>query len=719
MIEPDLTRQDEDAVNSCDESFGDACSKLNCKNCPYCQARGKIMCRECSKCTELAEPSVEMVSGESVTINFGGLVIPDILNFPAVQKLEIGNAEFLDAIGATLDGSDEPMRHIPASEFSDKFSSIFGELSFRNSPKHTMLYCTERGIKTIQVLDREIHLAELPTDAASFSDYLAQYKSAKADPSSDSGPRLPRTSGDEAAEPQITCNVRHVYKVSITPENIKAGLSNYLERDIDVLIVTRGDCADTPFSLGDLVPEISYSLILVLVSSYLRDVLFSFLNNKKLLDIVQFDPVPKFESFEQLKGFFKSTSCFLIRKVHAPDRPFESNSAIKKLFIPDYGSRFEGSVLHAAQYDFWESETTRQYDLKFPSVMIARYQCRHHFTVPEYFAIVSFVLLVLSGAVMYCVLLIRTTKHVAFVYRLKRRAVRLVGLVHRVFLRVLLLIYYYNVIQFFTMITQVKSLFFTGYDFAIVTVRSALMLYPLLTMVQSLSPDDPIVPDQEDQVVPKRPERSKAVSSEIDMQYRGYSVQGFWLRFKLHVLVFFRVRKTGPVRNRQSIRRLSKVQNKLIKARLRVTHPAPKPAQRPIGTYSRGLTPDNSPVWAKLFTYVKNISFFMVLFCFGSDPIRNFVLVVLIQGYFAHALVISLDLSKRSFWVPVMHEIFLTVYYIVYINHQKAHLKGDQESFLGMFYFFGLSIAVIGLCFDTIDQKKLNYIPKSLWNRQQ
>ena len=420
---------------------------------------------------------------------------------------------------------------------SDKFKLEFPEFVFNldfslGSETYFFFYLPHR-ISYFTILGQKIELDNAQTSKSSFFQYLSKFRPQMAD--------LGSLGAASDPKPEYSCAHSQAYKVKLLPSVVKAGISDYLEEPLSIFVLSRADCEKASFNLRDLVPAISFQLVLVLLSSYLRDILFSFLNNKKLLDMVQFDATPKTENFQQLKGFFKSTSCFLIRSFYRPSDPFASNKRVKRWFIRDHGSQFDGSAMFSRDRDLWESEVAANYNRKFPAPVLARFGCRYNYTVPEYLVSSSFAFLCLFACLATLVRLVRPKKEIHCWFLIQRFASQALGLFQRVFLRTALLVYFYNLIAFCSMITQVKSPFFTPFDFALLSIRSMLLVYPLLTMLEELEIGKEL--GESGPRASAQSAKSKALIRDIDVKFYDYKATGIWVKIKHLILVFFKISK--------------------------------------------------------------------------------------------------------------------------------------------------------------------------------
>lgn len=523
------------------------------------------MCRECSKCVALHKPSVRELSGGSLAVGLGTSIIPDKFETPRVEVLAVRNSPFLDAMHGLYEDAGGLPDLLPREVFEQHFAEHFGKLRTDTALGRLFFYYTPSQVHTLTIMDKQLATADLTPARRTLSEYLSE----------------PVPTTDDPA--QNACGVQQAFRVTIRPANVKAGVSEYLPESVDVLLISQADCASSGFSVRDLVPELSYSLVLVLVSSYLRDVLFSFLNNKKLLDMVQFDQVPKFESYSRIKDFFRSTSCFLLRRVYSPRDAFESNSRVRRLFVRGYDARFADSALLSADAEFWRSEVKRQSDLKFPRPLLLRFGCRYNFTVPEYLVVFSLAFTCVTSALLGLFVYARGCLSKPTFHRAHSQLVRLGRFCQRVFMRTVLLVYYYNAIQFLTFVTQVRSYFFSVYDFGVVSMRSALVVYPLLKMLEQLS--EPHLPDQSRaQNTQAKPTACAVKTGDIQIRHKAYAVEGVWARVKHLVLVLFRIRRQRRPVEVQRRRRLARFESKLMKAKLKLRSGRRDANQSPTGS---------------------------------------------------------------------------------------------------------------------------------------
>ena len=77
--------------------------------------------------------------------------------------------------------------------------------------------------------------------------------------------------------------------------------------------------------------------------------------------------------------------------------------------------------------------------------------------------------------------------------------------------------------------------------------------------------------------------------------------------------------------------------------------------------------------------------------------------------------IICFDMKNRKIWGPMLQELFLMNYFIVYSKFQHNIGLPVYTSYFDMMYFAGLSVSVLGFIFELVNEKKRDWIPSEAW----
>jgi hypothetical protein len=113
--------------------------------------------------------------------------------------------------------------------------------------------------------------------------------------------------------------------------------------------------------------------------------------------------------------------------------------------------------------------------------------------------------------------------------------------------------------------------------------------------------------------------------------------------------------------------------------------------------------------------YIKNTFFYFILFSLSNHPIIGFIVIMTVQLVFSCCLLLSYSILTRQFWPIFSQEIFLVFYFFAYSSHQDSPTNDLINSFILILYLIGLSISVIGVLFEIINDNKMNWIPEIAW----
>lgn len=116
-----------------------------------------------------------------------------------------------------------------------------------------------------------------------------------------------------------------------------------------------------------------------------------------------------------------------------------------------------------------------------------------------------------------------------------------------------------------------------------------------------------------------------------------------------------------------------------------------------------------------IFIYAKNICIFFFIFFYNLDPSASIILVIILQIQLSLTFSFLFFSMSRRTWIPSIQELFLTVYFCIYLFSYQHNEEENHDSLFMIFYLIGLSILIFGLFFELVDDKKKDWIPREAW----
>ena len=271
------------------------------------------------------------------------------------------------------------------------------------------------------------------------------------------------------------CPPSYVHIVTLSPEMIKVGLDGVLPKNLNLVFISNPDCVTEKVNIIEITKEASLSFVFLVLSNYFQDVLFSLLNNKDVLDLVKYVQLPKDQKFVDMENFFATFRSDHFLPISEDWVSFLSNQRIKRFLIKD----FEDESFKTRK---WLEKATRKYESRFSSSILGGLRCRYFLIFPEYLMLSLLSILWLIYLVSSMIGLVRSKKFIKICVKLYT----LSGFFHKSFMSSLLLIYFYNVTAFCSVVKLLTSLNFGAVEFVILVVRGGFITYPWIQLAKRL-----------------------------------------------------------------------------------------------------------------------------------------------------------------------------------------------------------------------------------------
>lgn len=462
-----LTKKGKKPPLKCDPSFGNLCDKVTCENCPYCQIEDKILCQNCDKCSDVTTPYLIELSQNELHFFFKEAIIIDKEKQLPFHSFDIKNNDFVIALASYLEDFDNQTTIMTQGQFSYKFKKHFDDFSLKFKENY-YFGITSKEQFFVNVLEKKLEISEVDNSKETFEDFV-----------SSSNEKLSNVNSGEMKEiivEQINCPQPKAYVISIDPKNIKIGLNGVLKKNTNLIILSKPKCVSRSISTFQIAKEFSMTFLTLIVSNFIKDILFSFLNNKEILDVVKFHDFQKPEKFLQFEDFFNTFDCKRFPSFYDENTSFVSNKKIKGMFIKEYEKSINISIFKGDDNN-WLNEYNKQFEKNTPLSIKDGYNCRFHVIFPEYVflgILGLFYLTSFSFIAAYLYHRWKTIKRGKFFFKLKT----VVDFIYKTLINSLLFIYYSNLASFCFLIKLVRTPKLGIIEFLILIFRGGMVIYP-------------------------------------------------------------------------------------------------------------------------------------------------------------------------------------------------------------------------------------------------
>ena len=674
----------------CDPSFGNLCDSMQCRSCPYCQVYGKILCGGCGQCSRAWGPSVTRISATTLAFWFKNALIVDKSRDLASTFFYVRDTILLAALRKhySTEDSTELMDSRRLGEILDESSRFF-----QKKTKQQFIYYTSKPVEKINVLGKSILVSYIDKDINT-TEITESFQAEK--------PRANEKKQPLPSQSDLECTAK-AYVVTVSVDDVKLGIDGVLEEDFTLMVIYEPQCLDESANATKLLTQMSVSLCGLLASNYLQEVLFSLLNSRDMLDLVRYHGVDRESRYYRFAEFFETFECTHFAAFYSAEDAWRSNTAIRSFLLGDYmNSKYWSHSF--SQKDNYLRELRRQLSTRLPTGVLEMLKCQHRLILPEYIMLVCLGILCLA----FCLLkIVFHCQSPGKNFQCWSMFKRVYGIIYETFLGSVLLIYFYNLVMFCAILKNVKTVFFGAVDFGVIIVRGALVVFPIFNLTQNIL--KPINPKPVKKPHKTRAAKSSPAQHTIIRKSRHRTVYGTWMRRANSVKVFVRLSFARPHRPSGKKRiwkryRFKIAQNK-SRSRLKSTQ----------NRFITRATRKREIQTLRLIIYAKNVLLHLFLFGSHTESVQTMCLVAYLQLLVMLILVARFASANRKTWVPLSQEVFLAYFYCMFVYVKYAESDKPTDSCFAMLYFMGLSLSVLGLLFEIVEDKKHVWIPKLAW----
>ena len=449
-----------------------------------------MLCPECEKCQVVDSPRVTVSDYSHVQIDFDQVMIWDKTRRVQASQSSIEPDQFLDQLIEHFEStqfltSQASLGFLGDGDFELHFKSEYEKVKASTPSTDVSIFYIKDPLESVRIVGQRAFIA-LTGRRGSLLDLLTTGpvdQSAK--PQKTEAHFESQT--DSHPQPAQNCSGLSLLSVKLAATDFKASIDGIMRNGQQIFLISRPQCAQSGNSLLQKISEVSISILSIATGNLIREYLFSFLNNKEMLDLVKFDSVDEAQEYGRIDSFFATFDCLHYEPYHSASRSFESGKWIRGLFVPEYHRQFAERVFADEP---WLAELERQHLAKYPASIRDHVKCRFRLISPEYLLLGTCGLVVMFGLLCFVCNTIakrrkedkandedRTRKVCSSVYRFFEKQ----------FGQILFFIYFYNLISFLSFLKLVKSAIFGGFDFACLALRCFFVCYPLKFLVDNLS----------------------------------------------------------------------------------------------------------------------------------------------------------------------------------------------------------------------------------------
>jgi hypothetical protein len=467
---------------------------------------------------------MDIISDSHLHFEFDKLLILDSFNKLKLESI-IMEDEFFGSFKDYLNNHDHSSFEMSKDEFIEEFNSFFSRDFFDQYQDNLFIFYYPKNLKSISIINQQFHLENNEIDK----------KLTKFDREIISGNIIQNINTIKVCQKQV------IYQMRIDPENIRAGINGFIRESKYIWIVSNPECQEQDVDIQKIVKEITFSFFGIILLNLFREIIFSFLNNKDVLDLIKYDHIPEDENMNKIEKVFTTFDCRRYQSIYEEYKSFQSNIFIKSLFIKDFEQTLESKIYESHSLD-WLQEYKKQNFKIFPMAIQGQLFCRYTMITPEYISLSMMVLFLCLNVLFFvflCCLKCKKNKKLIklllFVNLCKRK-------MKNIFLTSLFFVYFYNLISFLSLIKLTKTLIFGLVDFTILIVRAYFIIYPILSFIDKEKSEK----TKKKKSNQKKEENKMTSKKESKVNlftkiYRNHTVYGTWSKVKNKVTTYLRI----------------------------------------------------------------------------------------------------------------------------------------------------------------------------------
>ena len=442
---------------------------------------------------------------------------------------EIKDKEFINLLDSYLKGDYKfASKLIQYHEFVNLFPEYFKRKENFNNEFYISFI--QKEIKQVTILEKKLEISKFQLIDFPFKNFMENTNQLKFS-KTHSEPQFLTTIVTKFPNPKA-------YLAVIDPKNIKVGINGIIQKKAFFLLISKLPCVVESIDIQQLVKEVSLTFTGLLVSNFLKDIMFSFLNNKDVLDVIKYHKFRKASKYLEFDAFFSTFDCSQFPSIYNGLFSFQSNQKIKSFFLQD-DTYFSSRIFRSHDIVLLQ-EYKKQYLKKFPPFIQNTTKCLYNPIFPEYVILFLLALFLIMSCVIFSCVSFRQGNFVKGTL-LSENVKQIQMFFYNSFINSILLIYFYNLASFCILGKFIKSLNFGLVDFALLCVRGAVVTFPLFEMI------DEIVYETESHIQEKKsntkntPKTKRIIPNTFVKDFTSLKVYATWTQNKNKVIAYLRI----------------------------------------------------------------------------------------------------------------------------------------------------------------------------------
>jgi hypothetical protein len=351
----------------------------------------------------------------------------------------------------------------------------------------------------------------------------------------------------EISETQITnfseniCNIPKAHIIKIKPVNIKTGLNGVLKKPLNLIIISDPKCRENKINISSTIKEASVSLIVLVISNYLQEILFSLMNNKDILDIIKYTQTQETEIFLKIDQLFNTFNCNNFLSLHSDWESFLSSVNIRARFLDNYETGL-WSNLRKQDEKFWYLEYCKMFKRRYSKSILSGLNCKYNMILPEYTMLFFLGIFVIISLISNLWLHFEIMKAKPSLNKINTSK-KIKNFFHSLFFNSLLFVYFYNLIAFCIMLKVVPTIGFGLIDYWIMIIRGAFVMYPLFNFLKEFNQKTKQINKKEKKIKKKKKKKKMQIKQTKMFTKRmpKKRIHGFWEQNHNTVKAFIRI----------------------------------------------------------------------------------------------------------------------------------------------------------------------------------
>ena len=498
---------------------------MDCRDCPYCQMYGKILCGHCPKCPDAKDLVYSSFENGMFKFSFKQILILDSSAKIYAKRFILEDNKFLDEferffyLGDQSENKVYSLKSMKGSFF--KYFEGAGEVDESND---IYFVYQKKLINKLNIFEANIKYSQEP-NIKTFSEIVKLvFNSLNQENETLNSPKeniIKKTKNN-------FCHVPEIYSVSVHPSNIKLGLTGKMKKGLTLFIISNSPCTRHKYNLQKVIRETTISIIFIMIVNYAREFLFSLINTKDMLDVIRYDSTPKTEILEQIYLITTTFNCFDFFGIYDQLGSFNTNIKIRGFFLSSYKDKLKSTLFHKNSA-LWFQEVMKNFKLKFSINIIDGMNCRYFPIFPEYMLL--FLLAILAISFFFCKIgSVFTSYNRQKTEKMYYKVSQVIGIVFDFYLSANMFVYYYNLYSFCILVTFTQTVIFGFLDFALLCLRGCFIVFPLINFIENIEQKK-----EKKTILPNKKKRDEKLN------FTNGNVYYYWTKLKNIIDVFIRI----------------------------------------------------------------------------------------------------------------------------------------------------------------------------------